>query len=178
MASARPYANAHRSRQITTPLTPAPHHLVFYRPDALNVAQPTVSKHWRHITQKKIQEIKSKIRWKSCEPSKSYVCKHGVRVLHYWGHWQVKKIAKQTLPFDLVIFYVFTRRMLWMKEVDKGCLTIRMGVSGWMFLLVPDHQGSPEQRAVKQLCVLHIMHAQQKCHSWCQQRHAGSNTLL
>jgi len=31
------------SRQITTP---APHHSVFYRPDALNAAQPTVSEHW------------------------------------------------------------------------------------------------------------------------------------
>jgi len=36
--------SAPRSRQITTP---APHHLVFYRPDALPAAQPTVSKHWR-----------------------------------------------------------------------------------------------------------------------------------
>ena len=34
------------SRQITTP---APHHSVFYRPDALPAAQPTVSKHWRQI---------------------------------------------------------------------------------------------------------------------------------
>jgi len=34
--------SASRSRQITTP---APHHSVFYRPDALPVAQPTVSKH-------------------------------------------------------------------------------------------------------------------------------------
>ena len=32
------------SRQITTP---APHHSVFYRPDALPATQPTVSKHWR-----------------------------------------------------------------------------------------------------------------------------------
>ena len=32
-------------RQITTP---APHHSVFYRPDALPAAQPTASKHWRH----------------------------------------------------------------------------------------------------------------------------------
>ena len=30
-------------RQITTP---APHHSVFYRPDALPAAQPTASKHW------------------------------------------------------------------------------------------------------------------------------------
>ena len=34
------------SRQITVP---APHHSVFYRPDALPAAQPTASKHWRHI---------------------------------------------------------------------------------------------------------------------------------
>ena len=33
------------SRQITTP---APHHSVFYRPDALPDAQPTASRHWRH----------------------------------------------------------------------------------------------------------------------------------
>jgi len=32
------------SRQTTTP---APHHSVFYRPDALPVTQPTASKHWR-----------------------------------------------------------------------------------------------------------------------------------
>ena len=32
------------SRQITMP---APHHSVFYRPDALPAAQPTASKHWR-----------------------------------------------------------------------------------------------------------------------------------
>ena len=36
--------SAPRCRQITTP---APHHSVFYRPDALPAAQPTMSKHWR-----------------------------------------------------------------------------------------------------------------------------------
>jgi len=36
--------SAPRSRQITTP---APHHSIFYRPDALSDVQPTVSKHWR-----------------------------------------------------------------------------------------------------------------------------------
>jgi len=36
--------SALRSRQITTT---APHHSVFYRPDALPAAQPTASKHWR-----------------------------------------------------------------------------------------------------------------------------------
>jgi len=28
---------------------PAPHHSVVYRPDALPAAQPTASKHWRHV---------------------------------------------------------------------------------------------------------------------------------
>ena len=37
---------APRSRQITTPV---PHHSVFYRPDALPAAQPTVSNHWRDM---------------------------------------------------------------------------------------------------------------------------------
>ena len=37
--------SAPRSRQTTMP---APHHSVFYRPDALPVAQPTASKHWWH----------------------------------------------------------------------------------------------------------------------------------
>ena len=37
--------SAPSSRQITMP---APHHSGFYRPDALPVAQPTASKHWRH----------------------------------------------------------------------------------------------------------------------------------
>ena len=38
--------SAPRSRQISMP---APHHSVFYRPDALPAAQPTVSKHWRQM---------------------------------------------------------------------------------------------------------------------------------
>jgi len=39
--------SASRCRQITTP---APRHSVFYRPDALPVAQPTASKHWTEVT--------------------------------------------------------------------------------------------------------------------------------
>ena len=44
--------SAPRSRQITMP---APHHSVFFRPDALPAAQPTASKHWRklHFTRKR-----------------------------------------------------------------------------------------------------------------------------
>ena len=39
------WKTASRSILITMP---APHHSVFYRPDALPVAQPTAWKHWRH----------------------------------------------------------------------------------------------------------------------------------
>ena len=47
------------------------------------------------------------------------------------------------------------RMLLWIvvDEVDEECLMIRLGVSGWMFLLVPAHPDSPGQRAVKCLCV-------------------------
>jgi len=38
------FKSAPLSREITTP---TPHSSVFYRPDALPVAQPTASKHWR-----------------------------------------------------------------------------------------------------------------------------------
>jgi len=40
-----PFSAPH-SRQITMP---APHHSVFYRPDALPAAQPTALKHWTKI---------------------------------------------------------------------------------------------------------------------------------
>ena len=48
--------SAPRSRQITTP---APHYSVFYRPDALPAAQPTVSKHWRHKLKQYLSEKKT-----------------------------------------------------------------------------------------------------------------------
>jgi len=35
----------------------------------------------------------------------------------------------------------------------NGCPMIRMGVSGWMFLLVPAYPGSPGPKAFKWLCV-------------------------
>ena len=41
----------------------------------------------------------------------------------------------ENLAFELLLYLV-----------DKGCLTIRMGVSGWVFLLVPAHPGSPRHK--------------------------------
>jgi len=37
---------------------------------------------------------------------------------------------------------------------SDGIPMIRMGVSGWMFLLVPAYPGCPGPKAVKRLCVL------------------------
>ena len=46
-----------------------------------------------------------------------------------------------------------------MEEDDKGCPTIRMGVSGWMFFLVPAYRVVPDKRPLNGcvfvcLCVL------------------------
>jgi len=41
-----------------------------------------------------------------------------------------------------------------MEEADKGWLMLKIGVSGWMFLLVPAYLGNPGQRAIKQLLLL------------------------
>jgi len=46
-----------------------------------------------------------------------------------------------------------------MEEVDKGCPMIWMGVSGWVFLLVPAYPGSPGPTAVKRLCVCAVLGA-------------------
>jgi len=56
--------SAPHSRQITLP---APHHSVFYRPDALPAAQPTTSKHWRHKTWQSSVNLKQhKLQWMAC----------------------------------------------------------------------------------------------------------------
>jgi len=51
------------SRQTTTP---ASHHSVFYTPDALPAAQPTVSKHWRHslTLQPVVQPVIQPVAWR------------------------------------------------------------------------------------------------------------------
>jgi len=58
------------SVQITTP---APHHSVFYMPDALPATQPTVSKHWRarlvETVRKKQRETERKRDWLSLRQS-------------------------------------------------------------------------------------------------------------
>ena len=58
--------SAPRSRQI---IKPATHHSVFYRPDALPAAQPTVSKHWRLL----LTTIREKSNWSKVKSSISHL---------------------------------------------------------------------------------------------------------
>ena len=43
-----------------------------------------------------------------------------------------------------------------MEKGDKGSTMIRMGVSGWMFLLVPAYPGCPGSKAVKRSLLLFL----------------------
>ena len=43
-----------------------------------------------------------------------------------------------------------------MEEADKGCLMIRMGVSGWMFLLFPAHLGNSGQGPLNSCVSLYV----------------------
>ena len=58
-----------RSRQMTTP---APHHSIFYRPDALPAAQPTASKHWKQNAkdQSRSHEFNDMFYQTECRPLK------------------------------------------------------------------------------------------------------------
>jgi len=47
-----------------------------------------------------------------------------------------------------------------MEKGDKGSTLIRMGVSGWMFLLVPAYLGCPGSKAVKRSLFLLVLRSQ------------------
>ena len=64
------YKSAPCSRQITTPAT---HHSVFYRPDALPAAQPTVSKHWRDVSNSDIKPNHFDFRLSECKQNECVV---------------------------------------------------------------------------------------------------------
>ena len=49
------------SLQTDNHIITVPHHSVSYRPDALPAAQPTTSKHWRHISHTENWQIKPKL---------------------------------------------------------------------------------------------------------------------
>jgi len=56
-----------------------------------------------------------------------------------------------------------------MEEGDKGCPMIWMGVSRWVFLLVPAYLGYPGPKAVKRLCV---------CEYWVSNKHYDATEIF
>jgi len=66
------------SRQITMP---APHHSVFYRPDALPAAQPTESKHWSNSTEGITYWIPGTTNKKLCYRKRTSRCAMSVKIL-------------------------------------------------------------------------------------------------
>ena len=69
--------SASLSREITTP---APHHSVFYRPDALPAAQPTASKQWKW--------------WQASR--KTVLARH--QRMHKWMHAETDRHVKNNAP--------------------------------------------------------------------------------
>ena len=73
-----------------------------------------------------------------CQWNSFIVVKFGILSNELGIHTNYTKIFNFT---DMQVSRIFqwTRRMMWIvdDEVDKGCLLIRMGVSGWIFILVP-----------------------------------------
>ena len=73
------YKFAPQSTQITTP---APHHSVFYRPNALPAAQPTTLKHWMQKRTKVLQQNQlssqnsQRLKLKTCYLATYFDCLH------------------------------------------------------------------------------------------------------
>ena len=81
--------SAPRSRQITTP---APHHSVFYRPDALPATQSTASKHWRQKTIYIHKALKSKM-----ESRANYALEpiRGMKVQRRYHTWKISGLESK-----------------------------------------------------------------------------------
>jgi len=95
--------SAPRSRQITTP---APHHSVFYRPDALPAAQPTASKHWRHYT------VLHCIGLWNCVQMPTNYCNNSIIYLHAVLHKMSFWILAQILLAHLLFFLSFSLKAM------------------------------------------------------------------
>ena len=52
-----------------------------------------------------------------------------------------------------------------MEKDDKGSTMIRMGVSGWMFLLVPAYPGCPRSKAVLKTDITSVIDANENKHT-------------
>jgi len=67
----------------------------FYWPDALPAAQPTVSKHWRHIQQKCVQWYSSNSNWNSCYELISKTETQNILLIDKWLAKNLLKLEKK-----------------------------------------------------------------------------------
>ena len=97
------------SRQITMP---APHRSVFYRPDALHAAQPTASKHWRHVS------LCCLLAWES--------------LMHCFirGVSHIICILFVAVPTSFSALTLFVGR----QEGHPACIKLSGGVLAWLFV--------------------------------------------
>ena len=76
--------SAPHSRQITTPAT---HHSVFYRPDALPAAQATASKHWIHNLTQNTCIVNNSTWWRRTPERRwHWVVPAPPATLRWWSH--------------------------------------------------------------------------------------------
>jgi len=124
--------SAPRSRQITTP---APHHSVFYRPDALPATQPTASQHWRHNITILLNFILLLLLATIVEVYNCYCnCRFSVQSqLQYRNNWPTQQSSTLLLhPFNGLF-----SRTAWVSRYQKGKTSLDLnearddGVLGW-----------------------------------------------
>jgi len=112
--------SAPHSRETTIP---APHHSVFYRPDALPAAQPTASKHWRHYHNNNNMTIKMLYKVQYL-PLVGIYCvirktKHNVRSLDFAVTWFLMKLFRSTNINVIDECGLFFNFMLPIKKLKK-----------------------------------------------------------
>ena len=134
--------SAPRSRQITTP---APHHSVFYRPDALPAAQPTVSKHWRQYRKNETCGWSALIvitatNSLQCSDAVSLAVRKGIQSVTMWQYLrsflseQMKKLLLLLHPFNSLF-----SRTTWVSQYQKSKTSLDLsearddGVLGWQW---------------------------------------------
>jgi len=114
------------SRQTTTP---APHHSVFYRPDALPAAEPTAPKHWRHyITLHLIAPVCSTFRGRCCAADTvSPSCQPANSIKDTAGYMYVLAQCQSTSrgSSHVRIFYYFEKDIVLSARKDVKVLSFK-----------------------------------------------------
>ena len=110
--------SAPRSRQTTTP---APHHSVFYRPDALSAAQPTASKNWRQWKRLPIKQKLGALLFLTSVCFSGWEGASGRSRSRKRACWQWLSRLPATVSVHVLIAYRFCRALLHTQQRGEGC---------------------------------------------------------